>query len=187
MPTDSPSSAASRALPILTARLRIRPLRQDDLDAMHAVYSDPECTRFIPRGVRDLEGTRQRVAELIKHHDRHGVSKWAVEIAGTGEVIGDCGLQFLPGTSDLELGFHLAKAHWGRGYATEAATACLQWAQQHRHERIIAIVDPNHHASQHVLENLGMRSIGTLYLFDRNWLVYEAERHPHQPAVGQVQ
>jgi hypothetical protein len=42
---------------------------------MHAVYSDSDVTRFIPGGVRDMHGTRQRVAELIAHQDRHSVSK----------------------------------------------------------------------------------------------------------------
>jgi [ribosomal protein S5]-alanine N-acetyltransferase len=141
---------------------------------MHAVYSDPEVTRFIPGGIRDLEGTQQRVADLIDHHDRHGVSKWAVLLTDSGIVIGDCGLQFLPGRPDLELGFHLARSYWGHGYATEAASACLAWAQTHRPERIVAIVDPHHHASQHVLNKLGMSLIGPDHLLNQTWLRYEA-------------
>jgi [ribosomal protein S5]-alanine N-acetyltransferase len=47
-------------------------------------------------------------------------------------VIGDYGRQYLPGTDDLELGFHFARTHWGRGYATEEAAACLEWALTER-------------------------------------------------------
>ena len=79
---------------------------------MAAQTSALEVTRFIPGGDRDPEGTRQRVAELIAHHDRHGFSKWAVTLSDSGLLIGDCGLQFLPGRPALELGFHIARAHW---------------------------------------------------------------------------
>jgi ribosomal-protein-alanine N-acetyltransferase len=121
-----------------------------DVEAMHAIYSDAEATRFIPGGVRDNAGTRQRVTELIDHQHRHGVSKWAVTLTQSGLVIGDCGLQFLPGRKDLELGFHFARPYRGHGYATEAARACLAWALDNRAERILAIVDPKHTSSQRV-------------------------------------
>jgi RimJ/RimL family protein N-acetyltransferase len=156
--------------------LTIRPLRPSDLDAMHAIYSDPEAMRFIPGGVRDLDGTRQRVADLIDHHDRYGVSKWAVTRAHDGLLVGDCGLQFLPGRNDLELGFHFARPHWGRGYATEAASACLAWAMAHRTEPILAIVVPGHHSSQRVLTKLGMQVVGPEFILGRTWIVYDA---PH--------
>lgn len=162
-------------LPIVTSRLTIRPLRETDFDALHAVYSDPDVGRFIPGGVRDEEGSRRRLEELIAHHDRHGVSKWAVMLTNTGQVIGDCGLQFLPSTSYLELGFHCARAYWGHGYATEAATACLQWARIERPERVVAIVDPAHVKSQRILNKIGMRLLGTEHVLGRTWLMYEAD------------
>jgi ribosomal-protein-alanine N-acetyltransferase len=147
-----------------------------DAEAMHAVYSDPDVTRFIPGGVRDEAGTRQRVGDLIAHHDRHGVSKWAVTLSDSGVLVGDCGLQFLPGRPELELGFHFARAHWGYGYATEAAAACLAWALTNRTERILAIVDPEHLIAQRVLTKLGMRPIGRDHILDHTWVVYEAAR-----------
>ena len=154
----------------------IRPLQEADFDALHAVYSDPDVVRYIPGGVRDEEGTRRRLDELIVHHLRHAVSKWAVILTSTGQLIGDCGLQYLPGTEDLELGFHLAQAHWGHGYATEAASACLHWALVERSERIIAIVDPAHAVSQRILDKIGMRLAGPKHFLDRIWLMYEAPR-----------
>lgn len=140
---------------------------------MHVVYSDPEVTRFIPGGVRDADGTRQRVSDLIAHNDRHGVSKWAVTLTDSGVLIGDCGLQFLPERPELELGFHFAREHWGHGYATEAASACLAWALAHRKERVVAIVDPQHATSQRVLTKLGMLPVGRDQILDRTWIVYE--------------
>jgi [ribosomal protein S5]-alanine N-acetyltransferase len=176
MATDPASSGPPLALPFRTERLTIRPLRPSDFEAMHAVYSDPEAMRFIPGGVRDEEGTRRRVGELIAHHDRHGVSKWAVIHTDSDLLIGDCGLQFLPGRPELELGFHFARGYWGYGYATEAASVCLAWALAERTERVIAIVDPMHRSSQRILTKLGMRVAGYERLLGHDWLVYEASR-----------
>jgi hypothetical protein len=81
MNTDPGPSALATGLPIRTERLTIRALGRSDLEAMHAVYSDPEGARFIPGGVRDRDGTGQRIADLIDHHDRHGVGKWAVTLS----------------------------------------------------------------------------------------------------------
>lgn len=171
------SSRSPGAVPIRTQRLTIRPLRPSDAEAMLTVYSDPEVTRFIPGGVRDMHATRQRVADLIAHHDCHGVSKWAVTLSDSSLLIGDCGLQFLPGRPELELGFHFARAYWGRGYATEAASACLAWALTNRTERILAVVDPQHRSSQRVLTKLSMHPIGRDHILGRTWLVYEAVRN----------
>ena len=71
MAIDPASLRPPTALPFRTERLTIRPLSMGDAEAMHAVYSDPDVTRFIPGGVRDEAGTRQRVGDLIAHHDRH--------------------------------------------------------------------------------------------------------------------
>jgi hypothetical protein len=114
MDTNTAPSPKAR-LPILTRRLTIRPLRSDDIDALHIVYAGPEVTRFIPGGVRDRAGTRRRIDDLIDHHQRHGVSKWAVTLSESGRLIGDCGLQFLPGRTELELGFHIARAYRAHG------------------------------------------------------------------------
>jgi [ribosomal protein S5]-alanine N-acetyltransferase len=179
MATDPAALPVPASLPFHTQRLTIRPLSLSDVEAMHVVYSDPEVTRFVPGGVRDVDGTRQRVIDLMAHHDRHGVSKWAVTLTDSGALVGDCGLQFLPGRAELELGFHFARAHWGHGYATEAASACLAWALANRTERVLAIVDPQHETSRRVLTKLGMQPIGRDHILDRTWIVYESTQPDH--------
>jgi RimJ/RimL family protein N-acetyltransferase len=82
----------------------------------------------------------------------------------------------VPDRPELELGFHFARAYWGYGYATEAASACLAWALANRTERILAVVDPQHRSSQRVLTKLGMHPIGRDRILDHTWLVYEAAR-----------
>jgi ribosomal-protein-alanine N-acetyltransferase len=155
-----------------TERLLIRPLTVEDLEALHTVFSDPQVMRHVPGGARDSDGTRARLQSLIDHQRENGFSKWAVVERESGAVIGDCGLQYLDGGPDIEIGFHIVRSRWGRGYATEAARACLIWARVERPERIVAIVDPANVASVRVLEKLGLQPEGTAAHFGREWHLY---------------
>ena len=75
--------------------------------------------------------------------------------------MGEAGLQYLEAGPDVELGYTLARAAWGRGYATEAARAVLHWGFAGlRLHRIVAVADPANTASLHVLEKLGMARRG---------------------------
>lgn len=165
---------------ITTERLIIRPFTQADLSAIHAIWSDPEVMGPIPGTAYDQERSRARLTEKIGHQDRHGVSKWAVTERTSGSLIGECGLQYLD--SDLELGYKLARAHWGRGFAAEAAQACLDWALAQRPEKIVAIVDPANDRSARVLARIGMVREGTLCRFGNVWDFYIAVRD--RPAVS---
>ena len=166
------ASAQRPAEQLETARLLIRPLIAADLDALHAIYSDPEVMRLIPADACDREGSRKRLQSHIDHQRRHGFSKWAVVEKASGAVIGDCGLKYLSGGAEIELGYHIARSCWAQGYATEAATACLAWARAERPERIVAIVDRGNAASIRVLEKIGMHEAGTAVVFDREWLLF---------------
>jgi ribosomal-protein-alanine N-acetyltransferase len=160
---------------MVTERLLIRPFTPADLEAIHTVYADPEVMRYIPGGPCDRAGTLARLQSLIEHQEEHSFSKWAVVEKERDEVIGDCGLQYLAGGPDIELGFHIARSQWGRGYAAEAGRACLAWARAERRERVVAIVAPANRPSIRVLEKIGMRCAGTAQYFGRNWLLYVAE------------
>lgn len=162
---------------IETERLLIRPLTLDDLDAVHAAFSDPVVMRYIPGGACQLDGSRARLASYIEHQEAHGFSKWAVAERSSGAVIGDCGLKLLEGGPDVELGFHFAREYWGQGYATEAARACLDWGlRELDRDAIVAIVDPENAASVRVLEKIGMERDGWTTHFGRQWHFYVVRR-----------
>lgn len=161
-------------LPIATERLIIRPFTSADLEAMHAVWSDPEVMGPVPATACDREKSRARLSEKISHQARHGFSRWAVVEQASGTVIGECGLQYLDGGTDIELGYKLARARWGQGFAAEAARACLKWALAERAERVVAIVDPANARSSRVLDKIGMLRVGTWHGFDHEWNFYVA-------------
>jgi [ribosomal protein S5]-alanine N-acetyltransferase len=169
---------ASLGLPLVTERLLLRPLRDDDVDAMHAVYGDPEVMRWVGTGaVRDRGGTRAIVRAYMDHQRRHGFAFWAVEDRATGVVVGDAGLALSAGVGpDVELGYTLARGWWGRGLATEAAAACVAAAFDGLGLRALtAIVEPGNAPSRHVLEKLGFRPAGRRTAFGREHVLMRLE------------
>jgi RimJ/RimL family protein N-acetyltransferase len=145
---------------------------------MQAVYGDPAVMRFSPGGARSPVGTRERVRGLIEHQEGHGFSKWGVWERASGTLIGDCGIQLLEGGPDVELGFHLRRSAWGRGYATEAARACLDAAFTGLGlNEVVAIVAPGNAASARVLEKIGMRPAGERRALGRTWQLFTAVRY----------
>jgi ribosomal-protein-alanine N-acetyltransferase len=150
-------------LPIETERLTIRPFRvDDDSEAMLPVYGDPEVMRFIPGGaLPDIEAVRSLLADYAEAQREHGFSSWAVVERASGGVIGDAGFGIFEPTGDVELGYTLSRQVWGRGYATEAAGACLAAGLAYIDApRIIAVVDEANTASLGVAERLGMKRLG---------------------------
>lgn len=145
---------------------------------MLAVFGDPEVMRFSGGGARSPAGTLERVRGLIEHQERHGFSKWGVCERASGSLVGDCGVQLLEEGPDVELGFHLRRSAWGRGYATEAARACLDAAFTGLGlDEVIAIVAPGNAASVRVLEKIGMQAAGERRALGRTWDLFTAVRY----------
>ena len=109
-----------------------------------------------------LEETGLRIDQLSAIERRHGYTLWAVEEKSTGELIGDCGLIPLERVGpEVELGYRLAPAHWGKGYATEAATAVRDLGfERFGLERIYVDIQPENEGSLNVARKLGARLVG---------------------------
>jgi len=131
----------------------------DDLEPLTAMHLDPEVTRFI--GLRTPEQTRNGLMEWIAAYRSLGFAKWAVVLRESGELIGRCGMtpEAYEGVSEPEpeLGWTFARAHWGHGYATEAAIAALKHGFNNLQlHRIISLIDPGNLASERVAMRIGM-------------------------------
>ena len=144
---------------IETERLRLRPFEEADAAEAFAWFSDVEVMRFIPRGPdRTPEDSHRRIEGYRDHQARFGFSKWLVEHRETGEAIGDSGLFHLPDGQRIELGFRLARPHWGKGLAAEAGRGWLTWWDTHlAGQPLFADVHPEHVRSQRVLSKLGFQ------------------------------
>jgi [ribosomal protein S5]-alanine N-acetyltransferase len=170
------SMTPALAFPIMTERLRLRPLRRDDLDALAEVYLHPLVMRWI--GSYTREDVEHEIALQLEHQTAQGWSFWAVEHRHTDRMIGDCGLQPLEHHGpEVELGYDLHPDAWGRGLATEAARAVVAQAfGPLRVDRVVAVVKPDHVASQRVLEKAGLHRAGTRLAYGESMLLYEACR-----------
>jgi RimJ/RimL family protein N-acetyltransferase len=140
-----------------TNRLLIREFTMKDLEPLTAMHLDPEVCRFI--GLRTPEQTRKGLCDWIAAYRSLGFSKWAVVLREDGAFIGRYGVtpEEYEGISEPELGWTFARAHWGLGYATEAAGAVMKhWFEVFGFRRIISLIDPQNVASARVAERIGM-------------------------------
>lgn len=144
------------ASPIETDRLLLRIAQPSDLDHLAALFADPDVMRYVGNGQPvDRTEAEKAVTSIIAHWNRHGFGRWIVEEQSSGEFVGYGGLRSLFGTPEVV--YHLAKLHWGKGFATEMARASLSYGfGECRFERIVAIAKPENTASIHVMEKLGM-------------------------------
>jgi RimJ/RimL family protein N-acetyltransferase len=145
-----------------TERLVLRQFRDDDLDAMAAIWADPEVMQHIGEGqTRDRAASEALLARFQRHWDEHGFGLWAVVPPGADEPVGWAGLSvpaFLPSVMPaVEVGWLLARSQWGKGYATEAATAAAAYGfDELGLDRLISLVYLENTGSAAVAERLGM-------------------------------
>jgi RimJ/RimL family protein N-acetyltransferase len=134
---------------IETARLRFRSWREDDRELAERLWGDPEVTRFT--GAID---PAERLAKEIECERAHGIQYWPMFLKADGDFAGCCGLR--PYREGIpEFGVHVARAHWRKGLATEAANAVIRHAFDRGAEAIFAGHNPNNDASRAMLRALG--------------------------------
>jgi len=143
---------------MVTPRLNLRALSPRDVDAMHSILSEEGVLRYFPVSEPpDRLGVERMISALLDHWSERGYGLWAVEARSSGELMGRCGLQYLPDTGEVEIDFILGQAHWGQGMATEAGQASLRYGfEMLGLARVVGIVHAENKASRRVLEKLGM-------------------------------
>jgi RimJ/RimL family protein N-acetyltransferase len=138
-------------------RLAFREMTDADLANMAALLGDPQVMRFYPRPKSRDEA--QRWIDWNKaNYAEHGYGLWIIETTA-GEFVGDCGLtwQAVNGRRELEVGYHVRGDLQRRGYATEAAAACRNFARDVLNApHLVAIVHPDNAASRRVAEKIGL-------------------------------
>lgn len=144
-----------------TERLLLLPWEERHLMPFARMNADPEVMRYFP-SVLSEDQTRASVAWWREHLERLGWSNWAVEIKGTGEFIGFVGLWTpahpMPFGDCVEIGWRLARRHWGRGYASEAAREALRFGfAEIGLTEIVSFTALVNQPSRALMERIGMR------------------------------
>ena len=144
---------------LLTERLRLRPCREADLETLAATIGEPAVSDWIcnlpsPYTLADAHDFMRRTAALEKGWE--GI----VSLRDSRALVGGVRLTMV-GDEEGDLGYWVARARWGRGYATEAAVALLEWGfHELALQRVIASTLPGNRPSQRVLRQLGFRYTG---------------------------
>jgi RimJ/RimL family protein N-acetyltransferase len=141
-----------------TDRLIIREWEPADRPAFTAITQDAEVMQYVHAGSPYSEA---EVGEWFARQARqiadYGMCMGAICEKATGQLIGFGGTQPLGTTGDLEIGWILAREHWGRGYATEAGGAAMRHVLETLgRPRVVAIIDPDNEPSKRVAARLGM-------------------------------
>ena len=160
---------SASATPLIeTGRLRLFEMSADsaaDAAFMLRVLNDPGFIRYIAdRGIRTLEQAHAYLRERIVPNYAHGHGMLRVELKGSGEAIGNCGLVRREGLDGPDIGYAFLPEHAGQGYAREAAQGVVDFARRQGHKRLLAIVNPDNAASIRLLQHLrfGFERMATL-------------------------
>ena len=149
-----------RDVDIRTERLLLRRWRDSDREPWAALCADPVVMRHFPAPL-SREQADAMIDRLDAHFDEHGFGLWAVERIQEGDFIGFVGLHRLTYdahfTPAVEIGWRLARAAWGSGYATEAARAVVDHAFGVLElDAIVSVTVPANEPSRNVMRKLGM-------------------------------
>ncbi len=147
-----------------TERLEHRAFRAEDAAALYALNGSPQVMRYTGEPVMASLEEAKRAIENYPDFDTFGFGRWACILKRNQEVIGFCGMKYLPDLKAVDVGYRFLPEHWGQGLATEACRACLQFGfQTLKLPSIIALVLPKNAASIRVAEKAGMQLDGTFH------------------------
>ena len=163
-----------------TERLILRTWTYADAERLFEICSDAETMLHIGdrKPYETIEIAREFLNWAIPYQLKNGFCRWAVVEKTSGEIVGSCGFARLA-TEEVEFGYLFARESWGKGFATEAASACLK----HGYEKIgltgiIALTDLDHEKSQNVLRKIGFHERGIEKTGDGEDMVFEFINQP---------
>ena len=146
---------------IETDRLILRKFTLDDAPLIYDLNLDPEVTRYTLDPTRDIDHAREILETVIlPQYALYNHGRWAVHVKPGLEFIGWCGLKYRPELDEIDLGYRFKRSSWGKGYATEAAFACIKYGFEKLNLKIIT--------ARALLENIGsikvMEKCGMTYI-----------------------
>lgn len=164
--------------PVLTTeRLLLRMLEEADFEEYAAIHTDAEVTRFTTRTHLDRMETWRHLAMIVGHWHLRGFGMWGVFERGSGALVGRVGFYQPDGWPDFELGWTMGRLSWGKGYAPEAARACLDYAfEVMKRDHVISLIDPANVSSIRVAEKIGETLEGEVEIGGHRLLVYGVRR-----------
>ncbi|MEO5947462.1 MAG: GNAT family N-acetyltransferase [Chitinophagaceae bacterium] len=161
---------------IETDRLLLRTFTINDAQLIYELNEDPDVIKFTMDPVRDIAHAAEiLLTTILPQYALYNHGRWAVHTKHDANFIGWCGLKARPERNEIDLGYRFIKTSWGKGYATEAAFASLNYGfNKLRLPRIVGRAMPQNQASLKVLGKCGMKYIGEDIVDDHPAKTYEA-------------
>ena len=160
-----------------TVRLILEPFNDSHYEGLRVMDNDAEVMRYINKGiVKTPEETWEGIRRVQARWDKYHFSWWAIREKSSGAIVGAACLQHLANVegAPLEIGWRLVPEHNGKGYATEAAKAIVDYAVERvGASYLVAVADPENIASQRVMKRLGMSYKALERHYDTECVVYE--------------
>jgi RimJ/RimL family protein N-acetyltransferase len=147
---------------IETDRLFLRELSENDYQDLCEILQDKDVMYAYDHPFSDDEVKSWYKRLMTDHYKKHGFGLWVVIHKETTEFLGQCGLtvQTVNGEEYFEIGYHLKKKHWHKGYAAEAALGCRKYAFEIlKAPKVYSIIKSDNIASQNVAKRIGMEKI----------------------------
>ncbi len=160
---------------IETNRLVLRAFTPEDAPLIYELNLDPDVIRYTGDPIKDLAQAKQVLEQtIIPQYALYNHGRWAVHVKHNMEFIGWCGLKARPERNEIDLGYRFMKTAWGKGYATEAAFACIKYGFEKLNlERIVGRAMPKNTASLKVLQKCDMQYVGDEIVDDHPAKTYE--------------
>lgn len=151
-----------------TERLVLREILPTDRFGLFAIDSDPDVNTYLGnKPVERIEQTDDIIVFIRKQYVDNGIGRWAVIEKNTNTFIGWCGLKYIKELTNnhnnyYDLGYRLNKNYWGKGFATEAAKATLDYAFNiMKLKDVYAIADSQNVASKNIIQKVGLKYVNT--------------------------
>ena len=170
-----------------TANTKLRPLGLNDIDALFQITNQKDIFKYFPNPAAwSREKTEKFIQSQLAHWEQHGFGWWGVESLKSSESIGWNGLQYLPDTNEIEVGYLLSQKFWGRGWTTEGTIASLKFGfEVVGLDSIIAIVHPDNIASQRVALKSGLSLVDRNNYFGMDCFRYRIDTRTFQSRKGE--
>ncbi|MFZ0598794.1 MAG: GNAT family N-acetyltransferase [Flavobacterium sp.] len=154
--------------PIETERLLLRELLISDAEGMFELDSNPKVHLFLGnKPVKDIEESLDHIKNIQQQYKNVGIGRWAVILKETNEFLGWSGIKLIKNEINrhkdfYELGYRFIEKHWGKGYATEAGKAFVDYAfNVMKVEALYAYADAGNENSRKILEKLGLHYVNS--------------------------
>jgi [ribosomal protein S5]-alanine N-acetyltransferase len=161
-----------------TKRLYLRHYKEEDMHYLHSIFSDSETMEYYPAPFT-TEQTQNWIKRNQERYQEDGYGLWGICLKETNELIGDCGLvkQKVDGRTEVEIGYHINKKYWSKGFAAEAAKSCKEYGfYQLGLNKLISIIDPRNIPSIRVAEKIGFSKEKDFFIFNKNHDIYSGSK-----------